>query len=111
MIALATAVMLFSGGGQAGPDSSHAIAARTHSDDTRLALGRLFSQTAAAPSTRSRDSLLAAAERLAAGYDSVWHDPFLQQQVTRFQRWSLDARRRKVAADSLRLAGNAALGN
>ena len=93
-----------------GPDSALTAEARTHPDDARLALARLFSLAAWARDEPTRIGHLAGADKVATGYAAAWHDPFLQQQVARFRRWSLSAQRRKVAADSLRLAGNTALG-
>jgi len=93
-----------------GPDSALSAEARKHPDDTRLVLSRLFALAASAPDDPARARQLDAAQRLATGYATAWHDPFLQHQVARFRRWPLEARRRKIAADSLRLAGSTALG-
>jgi CHAT domain-containing protein len=86
-----------------GPDSALVDAARRHPDDTREALRRLLAEGAGgAP--------LTSAERLAGAYATAWRDSFLVRQVERFRSLSLPDRAAKVAADSLRLAGNAALG-
>ncbi len=94
-----------------GPDSALTTAARKHPDDTRLALSRLFSLAASARDEPTRAGHLAGADRLAAAYATAWRDPFFQHQVNRFRRWSPPDQRRKVAADSLRRAGNTALGH
>jgi CHAT domain-containing protein len=96
MIALVLPAVLFAG--------------QVPANEPRLELSRLFALAAAASDEAARVRHLEAADRLAIAYDSVWRDPFLRQQVTRFRRWSPGEQRRKVAADSLRLAGNTALG-
>ena len=86
-----------------GPDSALVEAARRHPDDAREALRRLLAEGAGgAP--------LTSAERLAGAYAVAWRDSFFVRQVARFRSLSLPDRAAKVAADSLRLAGNAALG-
>ena len=52
---------------------------------------------------------LTLASRLANAYEAAWEDPFLPAQVGRFASMSAGDRARKVAADSIRRAGNAAL--
>jgi CHAT domain-containing protein len=87
-----------------GSDSVLVDRTRQRPDDTRDALRRLLAEAAGgAP--------LAAAERLAGAYAVAWQDSFLVRQVGRFQSLSAADRQAKVAADSLRLAGNAALGS
>src|SRR6185503_13774971 len=54
--------------------------------------------------------LLLLARRLATSYVGVWRDSFPVLHVERFARMSREQRAAKVAADSVRLAGNAALG-
>ncbi|HET9709090.1 MAG TPA: CHAT domain-containing protein [Gemmatimonadales bacterium] len=92
---------------QTGVDS--ALVARVHErpDDVREALRRLFVQAA---STARPAAPLAAAARLATGYAAAWRDSLLVRQVARFTAWAPAERREKVVADSLRLAGNEALG-
>jgi tetratricopeptide (TPR) repeat protein len=51
---------------------------------------------------------LSSADRLARAYFDAWTDPFLLQEVDRFRELSQAARRLKLNADSLRLAGNEA---
>src|SRR5207245_899300 len=81
------------------------VAARP--DDVRDALRQLL---ALAGSADTSPQHLVAADHLAAAYAAAWRDSFLLRQVSRFRAWSPDGRRAKVAADSLRLAGNKALG-
>jgi CHAT domain-containing protein/tetratricopeptide (TPR) repeat protein len=50
------------------------------------------------------------AEQLASAYAAAWRDSFFVREVARFARWPQANRRTKLAADSLRRAGNAALG-
>ncbi|HTI06011.1 MAG TPA: CHAT domain-containing tetratricopeptide repeat protein [Gemmatimonadales bacterium] len=55
-------------------------------------------------------SQLADAQTLARAYALAWRDSFFVREVARFTAWPADTRRVKIAADSLRRAGNAALG-
>ncbi len=92
---------------RAGSDSLLLAEARARPDDAREALRGLFVQAAR---EEHPTEALAAAERLARAYAVAWRDSFLVRQVARFGAWSPSERRSKVAADSLRLAGNAAFG-
>ena len=83
-----------------GPQGALIQEVRDHPDDVREALRRLLGGAVT-------DS---AAERLASAYAVAWGDSFLLRQVSRFRGWSPAGRRTKAAADSLRLAGNKALG-
>jgi CHAT domain-containing protein len=83
-----------------GPQAVLVARVRAQPDDVRDALRQLL---AASPP-------LAPAESLAAAYVVAWHDSFLVRQVVRFRSYTTDQRRAKVAADSLRRAGNDALG-
>ena len=86
-------------------------AVRERPDDARAALrGLLKRATEARPDSASRRALVLA-ERLAGAYASVWADSFPLHQVAQFTTWSPAERESKVAADSLRLAGNRALGH
>jgi CHAT domain-containing protein len=86
-----------------GPDSALVERTRRHPDDARDALRRLLADAAGgAP--------LTPAERLAGAYAVAWRDSFFVRQVARFGSLSPPQRVAKVSADSLRLAGNAALG-
>jgi CHAT domain-containing protein len=86
-----------------GPDSALVERTRQHPDDARDALRRLLADAAGG-------TPLTAAERLAAAYAEAWRDSFLVGQVARFGSLSPPQRAARVSADSLRLAGNAALG-
>ncbi len=90
--------------------SDSALIARAHDrpDDVRDALRHLFARAASdSPSTES----LGVAERLARTYAVAWRDSFLVREVARFESWSVAERREKIAADSLRRAGNGLLGH
>src|SRR6059036_2409133 len=86
-----------------GPDSVLVDRARQRPDDAREALRRLLVEAAAGGS-------LAPAERLAGAYAIAWSDSFFVRQVTRFRSLSPADRLAKLAADSVRRAGNEALG-
>jgi len=86
-----------------GPDSVLVDRARQRPDDAREALRLLLVETAGGAS-------LAPAERLAAAYAVAWSDSFFVRQVSRFRSLSHADRLAKVAADSVRRAGNDALG-
>lgn len=90
-----------------GSDSALIVQAHDRPDDVREALRRLFVEAAA--DTQAGEPV-AAAERLARAYAVAWRDSFLLRQVVRFESWLPAQRHLKVAADSLRLAGNDALG-
>ena len=116
-VVAALAGVLQTGGAQApvellilsrtGPDSVLVARARRRPDEARDALHRLFVLAAdSAPAAP-----LAAATRLAQAYAAAWRDSFLLRQVARFAAWSPAERAAKLAADSLRRAGNAALGH
>jgi CHAT domain-containing protein/tetratricopeptide (TPR) repeat protein len=86
-----------------GSDSVLVERTRQRPDDAREALRQLLVETAGgAP--------IAAAERLAGAYAMAWRDSFFVRQVASFQRRSPADRQAKVAADSVRRAGNVALG-
>jgi CHAT domain-containing protein/predicted negative regulator of RcsB-dependent stress response len=84
-------------------------AARDQPDTLRLALSRTFGRITTA-SAEEEATELAIAYRLADAYGSAWRDRFLVQEVGRFERWSPEQRLGRVAADSLRLEGVAAIG-
>lgn len=88
---------------------------RLHPDAAREGVHDLFLHSVeggvgSSSSVRSidREDALETAERLARAYFDAWTDPFLIQEVERFKSWSLNNRRTKLLADSLRLAGNVA---
>src|SRR4029077_17065754 len=93
-----------------GPQAVLIQEVRDHPDDVRDALRQLLAMAAATTVDSAATLPLAAADRLAAAYAVAWRDPFLVRQVSRFRRGPPVDRRRKVMADSLRLAGNDALG-
>jgi CHAT domain-containing protein/Tfp pilus assembly protein PilF len=88
-------------------DSALVVEIRTRPDSAREVLRRLLT-SAAVDAGPTGD--LRAAQRLAGAYAVAWHDSFLVLQVRHFEAWSPTERRMKIAADSLRRAGNAALG-
>jgi CHAT domain-containing protein/tetratricopeptide (TPR) repeat protein len=90
-----------------GSDSALIAQVRDRPDDVREVLRRWFGLAA---SDTQPAVYLAAAERLARAYEVAWRDSFLLRQVARFESWSVAERRAKVAADSVRRAGNDALG-
>ena len=89
-----------------GPDSVLVGRVRQRNDAARKALSQL--RTAAGRGD-SADVALIAAERLAGAYAVAWQDSFFVRQITRFRSLSPAARQATLAADSIRLAGNAAL--
>lgn len=93
-------------------DSGAALydAVRQRPDDARRALSDLL-ERATAPDTGLASANLASAERLARAYVLTWADSFPLRQVARFASWSSTQRRAKVAVDSVRRAGNVALGH
>lgn len=92
-----------------GHDSTALTAAvRERPADARELLGLLLEQAGRSPSVS--DSVLHVARRVASAYASAWDDSFPVSNLTRFERMSAQQRGAKVRADSVRLAGNAALG-
>ena len=89
------------------PDSALVAAARARPDairdSLRLALAAAASDADPAPQ-------LAAADRYAQSLAAAWNDSFPLRLVARFTAWSPGDRKIKAAADSLRRAGNDALG-
>jgi CHAT domain-containing protein len=92
-----------------GPQAALVTEVRGRPDDVRDALRQLFSLASASGDT-TPTAPLAAAERLADAYALAWRDSFLVRQVARFRAWLPAERRTKTAVDSLRRAGNDALG-
>jgi CHAT domain-containing protein len=91
-----------------GTEAALVARVREAPDEVRTALRDLLVATAA--TADSADDYLAETRRLAYAYAAAWRDSFFVRQVARFAAWSPAQRRLKVSADSLRLAGNAALG-
>jgi len=89
-----------------GPDSVLIARTRQRPNETREALRQLLADAARAPVPSFVD-----ADRLAWAYAVAWQDSFFVRQVARFHALSPADRQRRVAADSMRLAGNAALGS
>jgi CHAT domain-containing protein/Tfp pilus assembly protein PilF len=92
------------------PDSVLVARAHDRPDDIRDALRRLFASAAPPSPDGMQAASLAAAARLAAAYAVTWRDSFLLRQVARYRSWPPAERRAKVMTDSLRRAGNDALG-
>ena len=61
-------------------------------------------------SPHATSGLIAKAEGLAADYLKIWGDSFPLHDVRRFGAWPAEYQDKRVRADSLRRAGNAALG-
>ncbi len=91
-----------------GPQAVLVDQVRAQPDDVRDALRQLLALSAGSDDATS--SPLVAADRLASAYAVAWRDSFLLRQVSRFRSLPPDGRRAKVAVDSLRRAGNDALG-
>lgn len=96
---------------RAGPDSALVESARRRPDDARDAVRHMLVDAAGDSPDSTRAASLAAAVHLAAAYALAWQDSFFVRQVARFASLSPTDRKAKVAADSIRLAGNAALGS
>ncbi len=98
-----------------GPQESLVAEVGRYPDAARDAFGGLLRQsvsTAERPtaSTQDHGRDISDAETLARAYFEAWTDAFLIQELGRFRMWSLTERRAKLAADSIRLAGNDAYG-
>ena len=95
----------------AADDSGAALitVVRDQPDEARELLRRLLVE-AAAMGSASAESTLIVARRLARAYAMAWNDSFPMAQVTRFDAMNPRQRAAKAAADSVRRAGNAALG-
>ena len=91
---------------QAGDSAALAVEVRRRPADARTLLGELIDQAGRARS--GTDSLIGLARRLARTYAATWSDSFPAANLERFERMSPAQRAAKVAADSVRLAGNSA---
>jgi CHAT domain-containing protein/TolA-binding protein len=80
-------------------DSAQVAYAHDHPDSVRDSIRGLLA-------AQSIDS----AEGLAHAYALAWRDSFFVREVARFAAWPEATRRTRIAADSLRRAGNSALG-
>jgi len=90
-------------------DSSRLAWTAAWPDQVRDSIRRLLAGTSASVPGRA-DALLAEARTLALAYLVVWGDSFPLREVGRFAAWPQSSRLRRATADSLRLAGNRALG-
>lgn len=85
-------------------------------DEVRLRPSRAYDHVrellaeAARSTSPHSDSLIQEARNLARRFALVWDDSFVVTYVDRFERLPPEKRRAKVRGDSLRRAGNAALG-
>ena len=93
-------------------DSAGALAAavRQRPDDARELLRRLLVDAGTARGAAA-ESTLVLARRIAVAYAEAWSDSFPLAQVSHFAEMSAERRAAKVEADSVRRAGNAALGH
>jgi len=92
-----------------GDNDSLVAAVRQHPADARELLGRFIAQ-AGRLRAPAADSVTQVARRVAGAYAAAWNDSFPAINLARFERMSAEQRAAKVVADSVRLAGNAALG-
>jgi len=86
------------------------IAALTLQDSALVARAHDYPDSVRESIRTSLASDLAGAERFAHAYAIAWRDSFWVREVARFAAWPDSTRRTRLAADSLRRAGNAALG-
>jgi CHAT domain-containing protein/Tfp pilus assembly protein PilF len=84
--------------------------ARLVPDTLRDALSPALAAIARAATSHERAVRAGQAHRLANDYATAWKDSFLIRQVALFESRTPAARRERTLADSLRLAGNVALG-
>lgn len=84
-------------------------AVRQHPDDSRE-LVRLLLAEAGQARAPNASAALALAQRVSGAYAAAWNDSFPLAQVARFARMTQEHRVAKIAADSVRRAGNSALG-
>nr|MDP9359916.1 tetratricopeptide repeat protein [Acidobacteriota bacterium] len=82
---------------------------RHRPSDARDLLGDLIAQAGRAR-TSEADSILQLSYRLASAYTTAWEDSFPLTNLIRFNRMTREQRGAKVAADSVRVAGNTAFG-
>ena len=87
-----------------------AVQAREKPDTIRAELSRSFSIVASTANETERRTQIVRARDLSRAYAIAWSDSFLVRQVTRFERSQPSQQKTHVVADSLRLAGNFALG-
>ena len=90
-----------------GDSAAVAGLVRDHPVEAQALLRRFIEQAGRSPSRA--DSLLREARRVAMSFAEMWNDSSPLSAVRRFERLTPDQRSRKVSADSVRAAGNAAL--
>lgn len=90
-------------------DSVLVTLARQQPDSARTAITRLLALSVFQTDTLPAKTLTAAGD-IARAYAIAWRDSFFVRQVTAFEHWNAGQRVTKVAIDSLRRAGNEALG-
>jgi len=89
------------------PDSVLTQRLRDHPDDIKETIRVLFRQSG---QEGQGTQALTAAQRVAKAYALAWRDSFWVRQVDWFETLAPVNRTKKILADSLRLAGNQALG-
>ena len=95
----------------AGRDAdSVSYSAAQQPDSARAGIVRLFALSVSQTADSARATSITAAREIARAYDVFWKDSFLVRQVAKFEHWTPGQRAAKVALDSLRRAGNDALG-
>lgn len=92
-------------------DATLIAQARAQPDSVREALSRAFAAIASATSNGQGTAQLVRARSLADAYAQAWADSFFVRQVTRFESSPPAQRRARVVTDSMRKAGNAAMGD
>ena len=84
--------------------------ARQQPDSARVAIARLLALSISQPADSLRLKNVTAARDIARAYATAWQDSFFVRQTAAFEHWNPGQRTTKVAVDSLRRAGNDALG-
>lgn len=107
MTALAALALCLAAAPQTPPDSITNLV-RSRPAEARERVADLLADAARSP--QRADSLLREGRRIAAAYARVWNDSFPSRHVRWFERLGPSQRLVKIAADSVRLAGNLALG-
>lgn len=91
-------------------NASLVVDARVKPDTLRDALSYTFAAIARASTAPERKTQLSRARQLADAYSIAWQDSFFVRQVIQLESHSAGWTKERVLADSLRLAGIAALG-
>ena len=91
-------------------DTALVAAARTRPDSVRAEIVRRLVLSATVSMDSASERHTADARDLARAYAIAWRDSFFVRQVERFVHLTPDQRATKIASDSLRRAGNEALG-